>query len=1452
MLQAQTLSIEKVSVSGCYYTGGSSKATVSVQVGWTGLVAGNNITVTLGAQTKTINAESTPAYTKLVSPQVVAFEVPSNGASGTVSASVLALSASGTYTAPAACVPLQCNAGELGGQAFFDYNSDGTHQSGETQGQSGIIVTATDKNGVIYTTTTDNDGRWKLSIPTTDYCVRVEYSNIPSNLRSSSTIAGATTTQFYNSSTCTADLGLLSITDYSQANPRVYVPIWANGDPANPANASKYAISTFDYTQTGNPLGGGQISNSGVIPYSYAGSLWGMAWDRANKKVYASAILRRHTGLGVAGIAGIYQYDPIANTYTSFDLATTTGQNFGTVQTNAARNLAGPPTPSWDIDAYAKVGKVGIGAISVNESGTLMYVMNLFQKQIVVVNLPSMTLNKVINVPDPGCTGGTYRPWSCTYYKGKLYVGVVCDAQSSANKSNLTATVYEIDPVSNASTQILQFPLTYPKGYPNGNVTSGWHAWTDDYMDMVNSNNATGVGSNGGYPTPILADIDFDIDGAMVIALDDRTSWQFGYYNYLPDPTFTNTTLWAANAGGDILRAYYSNGVFALENAGKAGPKTGANPTNNEGPGFGEFFNDNFVCCHTETMSGGLAIKPGSGEVAAVMMDPNNSTGQIFAGGVKYMSNNDGSYQRAYNIYGGYSDLNTFGKSNGLGDIVFAVDNPDFSQIGNRVWQDLDGDGIQDPCEPGIAGITMSLYNAAGTLVGTTTTDANGNYYFGNGVGGINLTPGADYYVVAGTGQYSTSNGLVDGSGNKYGEITLPLTGEGTVPTNNDNNGTIAPSSGVTAAFGGLPYARVTAPATNTVDHTIDFGFTYGSLGNYVWLDNNKDGLQNEPASNGINGVTVELYKETTPGNFTLVGTTTTANDGSGNPGYYNFNVYTSGNYKVKFPTTTSGNSLTTQTATAATNGNSDANVADGFSPVVVMNVSGTGVAKNNPTIDAGYITPVGSLGNYVWYDDNNDGLQNEPSSNGVNGVKVYLYKETTPGSGVYNVFDSTITANDGSGNPGYYNFPNLNTANYKVKFPTNIGNYPLSTPNNQTSNIDGNNDANSTGFSGVVPINVYGAGTSKDNPTIDAGYRRNIGSLGNYVWYDQNGDGLQNEPASNGLNGVKVYLLDGSGNKIDSTVTANDGSGNPGYYNFPNLLSGTYQVQFPTSNGGYPLSAPINQAPQVDGNTDANTTTGKSGLVTINTNSSNPLDVNNPTIDAGYGRLGTLGNYVWYDANKNGLQDEPSTNGINGIKVILWKETAPGVYSKVDSMLTTNDSLGRAGWYTFYNLNAGNYKVQFPTSWGNNFLTPTNNQAAQVDGNNDADATGFSGIIPMNPALGGLNRDNPTIDAGYYCDCNGFTANIGMNKSFDCHVGNSFSFTANTNRNGGSFTYFWDFGDGTTSTLQNPTHSYANAGEYDVKLIVGDSTHCNCRYEASVHQLYVGPKPSVNFDWQY
>ena len=46
------------------------------------------------------------------------------------------------------------------------------------------------------------------------------------------------------------------------------------------------------------------------------------------------------------------------------------------------------------------------------------------------------------------------------------------------------------------------------------------------------------------------------------------------------------------------------------------------------------------------------------------------------------------------------------------------------------MWLDLDRDGVQDAGEPGLPGVTVLLLSPNGTVLQTTTTDANGQYEF--------------------------------------------------------------------------------------------------------------------------------------------------------------------------------------------------------------------------------------------------------------------------------------------------------------------------------------------------------------------------------------------------------------------------------------------------------------------------------------------------------------------------------------------------------------------------------------------------------------------------------------------------------------------------------------------------------------------------------------------------
>ena len=91
-----------------------------------------------------------------------------------------------------------------------------------------------------------------------------------------------------------------------------------------------------------------------------------------------------------------------------------------------------------------------------------------------------------------------------------------------------------------------------------------------------------------------------------------------------------------------------------------------------------------------------------------------------------------------------------------------------FSTIGDRVWDDLDGDGVQDALEPGIANITVGLYrdltgngviDGSDPLLATQATNTSGNYDF------VDLIPGT--YIVKileGTADDLDGTNVLDGS----------------------------------------------------------------------------------------------------------------------------------------------------------------------------------------------------------------------------------------------------------------------------------------------------------------------------------------------------------------------------------------------------------------------------------------------------------------------------------------------------------------------------------------------------------------------------------------------------------------------------------------------------------------------------------------------------------------
>ncbi|MBI1183099.1 PKD domain-containing protein [bacterium] len=82
-------------------------------------------------------------------------------------------------------------------------------------------------------------------------------------------------------------------------------------------------------------------------------------------------------------------------------------------------------------------------------------------------------------------------------------------------------------------------------------------------------------------------------------------------------------------------------------------------------------------------------------------------------------------------------------------------------------------------------------------------------------------------------------------------------------------------------------------------------------------------------------------------------------------------------------------------------------------------------------------------------------------------------------------------------------------------------------------------------------------------------------------------------------------------------------------------------------------------------------------------------------------------------------------------------------------------------------------------------------------------------------------------------------------NKTAECISANQFEFSATSRISQGSFNYLWLFGDGSSSTLQQPKHSYSTADTFDVILINTSDSGCT---DTTSQNILVWDRPSVKF----
>ncbi|WP_172802261.1 SdrD B-like domain-containing protein [Agrococcus jejuensis] len=588
---------------------------------------------------------------------------------------------------------------------------------------------------------------------------------------------------------------------------------------------------------------------------------------------------------------------------------------------------------------------------------------------------------------------------------------------------------------------------------------------------------------------------------------------------------------------------------------------------------------------------------------------------------------------------------------------------PPLGSIGDRVWLDQDRDGIQDAGEPGVAGVTVTLRDASGAAIATTTTDANGWYVFSG------LAMG-DYSVAFSTLPTATS-------------LTTQRAGSNRAIDSDAN-----PATGATGT--------ITLTPARKDRRDVDAGVLppLGSIGDRVWLDTDRDGVQGQGEA-GVAGVTVTLRD----GDGATVATTTTDADGT-----YLFQGLELGTYSVAFSTLPTAATFTLAGQGGDTTLDSDADQATGITGAIVL----TADAKDRRDVDAGVLPPLGSIGDRVWLDVDRDGVQGDGEV-GVAGVTVTLRDANGQTIG------TTTTDAEGA-----YVFTGLPMGDYSVVFsglPTSATFAEQGAGDDVTVDSDADPTTGATGTITLTPA-------TKDRTDVDAGVLPPLGSIGDFVWVDENRNGVQDE-GEPGQPGITVTLLDGAGQTVATTTTGDDGS-----YVFPNLPMGDYTVVFSNLPTATTIATP-GQGGDATRDSDANPFTGSTGTITLTPEVKDRTDV-----DAGIlPPLGSIGDRVWLDVNRNGVQDEGEL-GLAGVTVTLLDANGQTV-----ATTTTSET----GSYGFVGLAMGDYSVVFsglPTA------ATFAEQGAGDDVTVDSDAnptTGATGTITLTPAA----KDRTDVDAG-------------------------------------------------------------------------------------------------------